>query len=72
MQIEQLREILFIYSRRHSNYWYNSHMKYNRLLSNIFNIVGAPIITFYKCIPSFKEINFFTPCLLYTSDAADE
>jgi len=34
-------------------------MKYGRLLPNIFNIVGASIVTLYKCIARFKEINFF-------------
>ena len=32
------------------------HMKYSRLLSNIFYIVGGPIITLYKCITRLKKL----------------
>ena len=34
-------------------------MKYSRLLPNVFNIVGATIVTLYKCITRSKKINFF-------------
>ena len=34
-------------------------MKYDRLLPNIFHKVVPAIITLYKCITCFKEINFF-------------